>query len=145
MQIFRTIRAVAVSVIAAGLLISCAAQEPYHWGEYETALYGYYENSENLENLMKALDAAIVEGEKLEKSEPTTKGAKQRRLPPGLYAEYGYLLMLKGDPKAKSYFEKEKQTWPESGTLMDKMIKFIEQDKDRRGKLSQVQTGGSAK
>ena len=31
------------------------------------------------------------------------------------------------DAKAKTYFQKEKRSWPESTVLMDKMIKVIDQ------------------
>lgn len=117
-------------ILAAGLLISCAPQhQQYVWGSYETELYGYYKNPDRLENLMKALEAAIARGENSAQKTGSAGGAKTSRVAPGLYAEYGYLLMTKNqDAKAKRYFEKEKLLWPESAVLMDKMIKVIDQD-----------------
>ena len=48
-------------------------------------------------------------------------------MPPGLYAELGYALLEEGQTKeAVGYFEKEKTKWPESGFLMDKMIRNAE-------------------
>ncbi|NNJ70828.1 MAG: DUF4810 domain-containing protein, partial [Kiritimatiellales bacterium] len=42
---------------------------------------------------------------------------------PGLYAEYGFLLMRQGENgRAISYFNKEKALWPESAVFMDSMI-----------------------
>ena len=77
---------------------------------------------------MMALETAIAEGEKSAKKTSSASGAKTRRVAPGLYAEYGYLLMIKNeDSKAKTYFQKEKRSWPESTVLMDKMIKVIDQ------------------
>jgi len=125
---FRFIRGVVFIFLAAGLLISCAPQQKYVWGSYETELYGYYKDPERLENLMKALETAIAEGEESATKTSSADGATSRRIAPGLYAEYGYLLMLnKEGARAKSYFEKEMQSWPESTVLMEKMIKVIEQ------------------
>ena len=46
-----------------------------------------------------------------------------RRLPPGICAEYGYVLLVAGEPgQAQPYFELEKKYWPESSHLMDRMI-----------------------
>lgn len=127
---FRFHRGVVFSFLAAGLLISCAPQQRFVWGSYESELYGYYKDPERLENLMKALETAIARGEEAAKSDASSDGAKPRRIAPGLYAEYGYLLLIKNESdKARSYFEKEKQTWPESVTLMDKMIAVVDQGK----------------
>ena len=125
---FRNIHGIVFSFLAAGLLVSCAPQQKYVWGSYETELYGYYQDPERLENLMEALETAIAEGEKSAKKTSSADSAIARRIAPGLYAEYGYLLMLNNEgARAKSYFEKEKQSWPESTVLMDKMIKVIDQ------------------
>ena len=125
---FRSLRGLVFCFLAAGLLISCAPQQKYVWGSYESELYGYYKDPGRLENLMKALDTAIADGEESAKKTKSVGGAKTNRVAPGLYAEYGYLLMIKNeDAKAKGYFEKEKKSWPESTVLMDKMIKVIDQ------------------
>lgn len=145
MKFSKNICVVLVNILTASFLISCAPQEGYSWGAYEIELYGYYNNPERLENLMKALEEAIAEGEKLEKSAPATAKGKSRRVPPGLYAEYGYLLTLNGDSRAKSYFEKEKEIWPESKVLMDKMIKVIDQNNARKSKLGKAVEGNSVR
>ncbi len=127
MKNFRFLRGLVFCFLSAGLLISCAPQQ-YVWGSYETELYDYYEDPEQLESLMKALETAIADGEESAKNTGSAGGAKTNRVAPGLYAEYGYLLMLKNqNARAKSYFKKEKQSWPESTVLMDKMIKVIDQ------------------
>jgi hypothetical protein len=42
---------------------------------------------------------------------------------PGLYAEYGFLLMRRGEnTRAIKYYTKEKALWPESTVFMDSMI-----------------------
>lgn len=46
-----------------------------------------------------------------------------QRLPPGICAEYGYVLLAVGRPgEAQPYFEMEKRFWPEATRLMDRMI-----------------------
>jgi hypothetical protein len=132
--------------LAAGLLISCAPQQRFVWGSYESELYDYYKDPEKLENLMKALETAIADGEEAAKASSSADEAKPRRIAPGLYAEYGYLLMIKNDgAKARSYFEKEKQSWPESTVLMDKMIAVIDQGQGGWSKQGIFEKGKSAK
>lgn len=98
-------------LLFAGLLGACAPKSVYNWGEYEAGLYTYYKDPETLDALMKTLDLAIEGGE------------TDQRVPPGLYAEYGYLLMAKDRrDEAAIYFNKEKSAWPESTVLMDRLI-----------------------
>lgn len=98
------------------LALSACATAPgpkYEWGNYETSMYGYYKNPSDASGLIKAIEAAIIKAEKT-----------QRPVAPGLYAEYGYLLMVQGRSQdAIANFEKEKGLWPESAQLMDKMSK----------------------
>jgi hypothetical protein len=102
------------AVLAALWLVSCAPQTTYDWGDYSQSMYDYYRD-ENLEGAyLAALQGVIAKNE----------GAG-KRVPPGIYAEYGYMLMSAGRvAEASSYFEKEKRTWPESGQFMDTMIKY---------------------
>lgn len=130
MMSLRFPRGLVFCFLSAGLLISCAPQQ-YVWGSYETALYGYYKDPDRLESLMTVLEIAIAQGEKSAQETGSADGAGTSRIAPGLYAEYGYLLMIQNQgAKAKSYFTKEKQSWPESTVLMDKMIKVIDQSQN---------------
>lgn len=100
-----------ILVLLTGLLGACAPPSAYHWGDYQAGLYSYYKDPEALDAFMEALEDAIQEGE------------ADQRVPPGLYAEYGYLLMAKGRrDEAIVYFNKEKSAWPESTVLMEKLI-----------------------
>jgi len=50
------------------------------------------------------------------------------RVPPGVHAEYGFLLFQRGDyAGAIENFEKERRAFPESATLMDKLIERSKQ------------------
>jgi hypothetical protein len=98
-------------LLALSLLGACAPQTMYHWGKYERSLYSYYKHPDEIVRFEEALAGVITKGESLGK------------VPPGLYAEYGYILMQLGeDGQAVAYFEKEKLTWPESSGFMDRMI-----------------------
>ena len=70
-------------LLLTGLLGACAPATVYNWGDYEAGLYTYYKDPETLAALMNTLELAIEGGE------------TDQRVPPGLYAEYGYLLIAK--------------------------------------------------
>lgn len=99
-------------LLLTGMLGGCETQQSvYNWGGYDSELYSYYRNAENMDAFMTALEA-VVSGEETD-----------RPVAPGLYAEYGYLLLINNKPEdAVIYFNKEKSAWPESTLLMDKMI-----------------------
>ena len=98
-----------VSVFLTGCQTS---QGLYHWGEYESSLYEYYKDPAEQEALAERL-LALIEDE-------------SARIPPGIYAEYGTLLLQQGrTDEAVIYFEREKELWPESQTLMDSMINAL--------------------
>ena len=140
-----TLRVLAFGIIAASLLSSCAPQQRFVWGSYESELYGYYKDPKRLKNLMDELEIAISDGEKLVKNMASNDG-KPRRIAPGLYAEYGYLLMIsRQGAKAKSYFEKEKQTWPESAILMEKMIATVDRNSGTGTKQGVLKSGEGAR
>lgn len=46
------------------------------------------------------------------------------KLPPGIYAEYGYFLVASGKTdEGVEMFQKEKQLYPQSHVFMDRLIK----------------------
>ncbi len=102
-----------VSIAAAALaLTACAPQSKYAWGNYDSALYNYYQSPAKQDDLIQELRKTITQAD-----------ASGLRVAPGLYAEYGHLLLQTGQNKeAIVYFEKERQAWPESATLMNTMI-----------------------
>ena len=114
------LRIMILGVLAGFALSACAPQQMYAWGNYDGGLYSYYENPEKIEELMKTLASTIVNAE------------ESKRVPPGIYAEYGYILLIRNeDDEAISYFKKEKAAWPESIVLMDKMITLTQTKKGR--------------
>jgi hypothetical protein len=56
----------------------------------------------------------------------TETEAEGGKMPPGVYAEYGYALVEDGRfGESVTYFQKEKETWPESAVIMDKMARNV--------------------
>jgi hypothetical protein len=100
-------------VALAAALSGCAPPTLYRWNGYDQSLYDFYRNPTDHEAWVAKLKTIMLDVEQ----EPT-------RIPPGLYAEYGYALFEEGNNKlAIVYFEKEKARWPESTDLMDKLIR----------------------
>lgn len=133
---------IAVAVIGG----ACAPQQKYHWGNYEEELYGYYKDPEQLEAFMEALGQAIANAEEGQKEGPSLDGKNPAILAPGLYAEYGYLLMIKNQPsEARRYFVREKETWPESAVLMEKMIAVIDRSSASPSTKGLFSNDGTAK
>ena len=116
----------ALSLSASLFLTGCqTSQSLYHWGGYEQSLYEYYKAPAEQEALAERL-LALIENE-------------SARIPPGIYAEYGTLLLRQGKTdEAIVYFKKEKEQWPESQILMDSMINALS-DKQGSQKKKDVQ------
>ncbi len=92
-------------------LVGCASQK-YSWNNYDGNLYSYYKNPVEKEKFIERLKITILKGE------------QEGKVPPGIYAEYGYMLYENHDfAGAITYFKKEQDLWPESQYLMEKMIK----------------------
>lgn len=108
-----------VSLATVVLCFGCAAnKQMYHWDKYSDTLYNAKKTPgvESLAEHKEVLDKIVEESQK-----------RNLRVPPGVYAELGYLYALQNDTKkAVSLFEMEKKTYPESTILMDRMIQQSE-------------------
>lgn len=126
------VKSVILLFVMAVALIGCVSSSMYHWGNYEKNLYKYYKNPGEVEEMAESL-AKIIE-----------RGEVDGRVPPGIYAEYGYLLLITGNSgEAITYFEKEKMRWPESSMLMDKMIASAKDGDKKRAAEDTKQTAGA--
>jgi hypothetical protein len=101
--------------IVALVLLStgCAQQRMYYWGEYSNTLYQCKKHPSDQSGLahQQALENIIEESEK-----------SNLRIPPGVCAELGYIYFRqnKKDLAIKN-FQMERQLYPESGLLMDRL------------------------
>jgi hypothetical protein len=92
----------------------CVAQHAakYDWGSYNPSLYTYYKDPGKASELMTSLQTII-----------NSTNAGHGAVPPGIYAEYGYLQLQQGkSQEAVASFQAEEQHWPESKAFMDRMI-----------------------
>ncbi len=100
--------------------LGCATQKQmYYWGNYSSSLYAY-KKTPNEENLLQHKQNLfnIIEESK----------ARDLRVPPGVYCEYGYILMKEGNYKeALQYFDLEEQTYPESKVFIQNLKYRINQ------------------
>ena len=102
-------------LLALALALGCAvpATRPgFDWGGYEDHLHRLMGNPGGLEAYGASLRRTIE------------RNPDGTRVPPGIYAEYGYVLLLSGrKADAAEFFKKEKTRWPEATLIMDRMIR----------------------
>ncbi len=106
------------SIIVIILFLTGCAKSRYSWNGYDDKLYSYYKTPAESDRFMEALQEIIQESE------------VEGTVPPGIYAEYGYMLYERGKfPDAVIWYSKELEKWPESRILMEKMIAMAEKRK----------------
>ncbi len=109
----------------------------YQWGGYDNALYAHYKTPAKRADFVEKLRTVVLEAEQAGK-----------KVPPGCYAEYGYVLLEEGQKtEAIAYFGKERDLWPESRELMEKMIRNAQRVGPQSPDQSRKATGeaGAAK
>lgn len=127
MKIFFNHKSSTLIVFCICCLLSGCTKTIFFWGDYEDSLYESYVENDPQQAHLK-LNRTILEGEN-----------QKQRLAPGIYAEYGFILFQRGDASgAIQYFLKEKQQYPESTALMNKLISKIEEK--QKGEKSSVQS-----
>jgi hypothetical protein len=115
----------AVSVFMISACAQPVPQQPLPLYHYEDSsltycLYKAHMTNESLLNFHNSIERTI------ERAEQSRSG----RVPPGMYANLGYIYLQSGKSKeAITVFKKEKTFYPESTHFMDKMIKKIEGEK----------------
>lgn len=109
-----------ISVLAVLALGSCTTTKPtlYSWYNYEDATYQYSKKRTD-ELKVKVLE----QYKRLTDKQKGTRGA----VPPGLYAEYGYMLYMSGKKdEGLEFLKKEIQMYPESDKYISRIIKQLE-------------------
>ena len=109
-----TVRLLLVAPILVWSLAGCVTNhQRYDWGSYDPSLYAYYKDPTKEAALAESLAAVI-----------STADSNHALVPPGIYAEYGYLQLQEGkNLAAVELFKQEEAHWPESKIFMDRMIK----------------------
>jgi hypothetical protein len=109
-------------LVAVGtLLAGCAAQRQtpplYQWDGYQPQVYEYFKGKTSPQEQIDALEKALQ-----------TIRAKGNRPPPGFHAHLGMLYAGVGkDQQAQQEFQAEEQSFPESSTYMDFLLKKFKQ------------------
>ena len=94
-------------------LVGCFPPKMYYWGDYSDSLYRSKKNPSD-ESVLKhhqSLENIVEESKK-----------NNLRVPPGVYAELGYLYFRQNKNQlAIQNFKLEKETYPEAAFFMDRL------------------------
>jgi len=106
-------------VIAVALSSCGSSNKLYSWNKYEKASYNYLKKADE-----KSTNKIIKEYKKIINEQ---KGIR-KSIPPGMCADYGFLLIQKGN-KAEGIanLKKEIALYPESKVFIDRILKLIEE------------------
>ena len=95
-------------------LCGCAPPTIFYWGDYEASVYDRMVENNN------------TEGEEYLRKTITDAESEAKKVPPGVYADYGFMLYRRGNMAgAIGFFEKEKKAFSESTLLMNTIIEKI--------------------
>lgn len=106
--------------LAVFALASCTTTKSlYSWYDYENVTYEYSKKSTD--------ELRVRVAEVYKKMLENQKGSRGA-VPPGLYAEYGYLLCKTGKTQeGLSFLKEEIKHYPESEPFISRIIKQLEQ------------------
>lgn len=108
-------------ILLLGFLIGCAPEPIFYWGNYSETLYRY----------KKSPDQKTLEEHKKSLADIFDESARRhKQVPPGVSAEYGYLLLKDGkEAEGLPYLDKEQALYPESSIFIQRL-----KDEAQRGK-----------
>ncbi len=101
-------------------MTGCGPKTRYSWNAYDNVLYEHYKEPAQYEKFVEALKEVVDEGD------------ASGKIPPGIYAEYGYALYEQGKiSDAIVYFKKESDKWPEAKFFMTKVTAIAQNRKKK--------------
>ena len=112
-----------VLLILSVILLTGCVKSQYYWGYYSYTLYKYKkaQTDETLEKHKMSMEKIIRKSED-----------KEKRVPPGIYCEYGYYLIQEGDvAQGMEYFDKEVKAYPESETFINTLKSQLKLEKEQ--------------
>lgn len=108
----KTVLVIAI-LSTAGLTGCITSEKTFYWGEYSSTLYDLKKNPDEktLAEHKKQLLLIIEESDK-----------RRRNVPPGVFAEYGYMLLKEGkEQTGMEYLQKEITVYPESAVFIQRI------------------------
>lgn len=113
------------AVVSGGLFLlffAGCAQRPkplYNYGSYSQDYYAYKKNMSD--------ETALTFQKNMEEALAHPELGRSGRVPPGMYADLGYLYLRQGNNvMARRSFETEKRVYPESTRFMERLIARID-------------------
>ncbi len=106
-------------VLVVALCSSCS-RGLYNWCDYEKTSFNYYkkQSPQAMEDLMLTYQTMINK----------QRQSKRKVLPPGIHAEFGYLLLKKGrKAEGVEQMNEEMDLYPESKIFISRIVKLAEQ------------------
>lgn len=91
----------------------------YYWGDYTEASYDYYKKQtpEDTEDLLGSFEKMMARVDK----------GSRKMMPPGMCAEYGFLLIQNGKKEeGLALLKKETEMYPQSKKFVERIIKLVE-------------------
>ncbi len=104
--------------------LGCQGKRQYDWCDYSNTYYAIAKHDcEETRVKHKAELERIVE----------TAAKKQLQVPPGVYAEYGFLLFKSGKSKeALVWYQKERELYPEASVFLDMLSRVAQKEIDKQ-------------
>jgi len=103
-----------IAFLALAMFAGCATSgKTFYWGEYSSTLYDLKKNPDEktLEAHKKTLLLIMEES-----------GKREKQVPPGVYAEYGYILLRSGnEADGMEFLDKETSLYPESAIFIQRI------------------------
>ncbi|NJL31424.1 MAG: DUF4810 domain-containing protein [Phycisphaerales bacterium] len=104
-------------------LTGCQSSWRYDWGNYEASVAALYASPSDTpgygEHIQKLQEDIRLAQSRKKANEPS-------RVPPGKFAQLGYLYALQGDShNARINLEQEKTLYPESARFVDSLLEKV--------------------
>ena len=115
---------VIVAVIASSFLMlagcSNISEAGYYWGNYAATLYAYQKSPS---------PETLAQHEKELRDIIEYSNENQLKVPPGIYAELGYIEQNRGESAtALSFYQQEMNTYPESQAFLERLSSGMSND-----------------
>lgn len=104
-------------------LTGCQSSWRYDWGNYESSVAALYASPSDTPGYGEHIQRLQ---EEIRHTQSRKKANEPSRVPPGKFAQLGYLYALQGDShNARINLEQEKTLYPESARFVDSLLEKV--------------------